>query len=108
MRHTSLLTRITLLTLLALSAGCAGTGLRTRTGGGWIADFKEAYLVGNSSVVTKVGKACSTNILGVATGDASLEAAMKDGGIKTVSSVDSEITNILLVYGKNCTIVRGS
>jgi hypothetical protein len=94
--------------LIMSVSGCATTGAYTRTGGGWISDFKEVYFATPSGQASKMGMACTKNILGVAFGDASLEAAKRDGGITNVSSVDSEITNILYVYGKNCTIARGN
>lgn len=90
-----------------LVSGCATTGAYTRTGGGWISSFKEVQSVTSSSKANKRGEACALNILGVAVGDASVETAKRNGGITTVSSVDSDITNILYVYGKNCTIVLG-
>jgi hypothetical protein len=56
----------------------------------------------------KVGKATSTSILGlVATGDASIETAAKNGGIKTIKFVDYEVHNILGIYGQYTTIVYG-
>ena len=56
----------------------------------------------------KVGKATSTSILGlVATGDASIETAAKNGGIKTIKFVDYEVNNILGIYGQYTTIVYG-
>ncbi|MGB9716188.1 MAG: TRL-like family protein [Thermodesulfovibrionales bacterium] len=62
----------------------------------------------NSGEAPKTGKACMTSILGlVAGGDASIEAAKDEGGIKEVEVIDYEVTNILGIYGQYCTIVRG-
>ena len=56
----------------------------------------------------RVGEACASQILGlVATGDASIEAARRNGGITMISSIDEVTNNYLGVYGKSCTIVRG-
>lgn len=56
----------------------------------------------------RVGEACASQILGlVATGDASIEAARRNGGITMISSVDESTNNYLGIYGKSCTIVRG-
>ena len=56
---------------------------------------------------SKVGKATSTSILAlVATGDASIETAAKNGGIKTIKFVDYEVNNIL-GFGQYTTIVYG-
>lgn len=55
------------------------------------------------------GRACAQTILGlVATGDASIEAAMKAGGIKQASSVNYEANHILGIVGTFCTVVRGN
>lgn len=89
-------------------SGCTTTGLYTRTGGGWISNFKEGVTVSSTTNSTKKGEACAESILGVAMGDASIDTAKKNGGINAVSSVDSEIKNILFLYGKNCTIVHGN
>ncbi len=61
-----------------------------------------------SGDATKEGKACATSILGlVATGDASIDAAKKAGGIKEVLSIDHESTSVLGLYASFCTIVKG-
>ncbi|HET8730111.1 MAG TPA: TRL-like family protein [Moraxellaceae bacterium] len=65
--------------------------------------------VGNGTNTSKTGQACATNILGlIATGDASVDAAKKAGGIVTVSSVDHDSTSILGLYGTFCTVVKGN
>lgn len=62
----------------------------------------------NSGESPKTGKACMTSILGlVAAGDASIDAAKDEGGIKEVEVIDYEVTNILGIYGQYCTIVKG-
>ena len=55
---------------------------------------------------TKVGTSKCTSILSwVATGDASIEAAKKNGGITKVTAVDWHARNILGVYGEyTCTV----
>lgn len=56
----------------------------------------------------KVGTSECTSILAlVAMGDASIEAAAKNGGITKIHSVDWEAKNILGIYGTYRTIVRG-
>jgi TRL-like protein family len=42
-----------------------------------------------------------------ATGDASISAAMANGGITRIHHVDQETTNILGIYAKYVTIVHG-
>ena len=57
---------------------------------------------------SKVGVAECTSILAlVATGDASIEAAAKNGNIKEIKYVDWHVENILGVYGKYTTTVYG-
>lgn len=65
--------------------------------------------VSSNDVGTKRGEACATSILGwVGTGDASISAAAKAGGITKISHVDSTASDILLIYAEYCTIVYGS
>lgn len=56
----------------------------------------------------KVGTSECVSILAlVAIGDASIEAAMKNGGIKKIHHVDWDVKNILGVYGVYKTTVYG-
>ena len=58
--------------------------------------------------VAKTGEACTVNYVGlVSVGDASIEAARKNAGIKKIAYIDSSYTNILGLYQKYCTLVRG-
>ena len=62
-----------------------------------------------SSVGTKEGIACVESIMGlIARGDASIKAAAADGRISKIGSVDHRTENILGIFGRFCTIVRGS
>ena len=64
--------------------------------------------VTSNSLGHKVGTSQATSILGIAgTGDASIDAAAKAGGIKKISHVDYEVSNILGIYAKHTTIVYG-
>jgi hypothetical protein len=63
--------------------------------------------VGSASGASKKGEAKATSIVGVALGDASIEAAMKNGGITKVHHVDTKVRNILGVYAEITTIVYG-
>jgi len=57
---------------------------------------------------SKVGKAVSKSYLGlIATGDASIEAAIKDGNIQKVKYVDYKTKNILGLIGEYTTYVYG-
>jgi len=90
--------------------GCAGAGLGP-TYGLLSTDVKYPALrtaVENDGVGTKVGTSMSKNVLGwVATGDCSMAAAMKNGGITKVHTVDYHVMNILGVYAEYTTIVTG-
>lgn len=56
----------------------------------------------------KQGTATCTSVLSlVATGDCSIDAAAKNGGITQIQSVDSKVNNILGIYGTYTTIVKG-
>jgi len=57
---------------------------------------------------TREGRACAQSIMGlVATGDASIEAAKRAGGIEQVAWIDHESTSTLGIIGEFCTIVHG-
>ncbi len=88
--------------------GCAGLG---PTYGFLSTDVKIPEIrlaVENDGVGTKVGTATSKNVLGwVASGDCSIAAAMKNGGITRVHTVDYHVSNILGVYAEYTTIVTG-
>lgn len=67
-----------------------------------------------SSAVTEAfggsarGEACASSILGaIGTGDASIDAAKKAGGVVQVTAVDHSAWSILGLYAKYCTIVYG-
>lgn len=58
----------------------------------------------------KRGEACATAVLGLfASGDASTEAAARNGGITNISGTDHRSTIVLLgIWGEYCTIAYGS
>jgi len=63
---------------------------------------------GGPASYTKVGTAQAQSVLGlVATGDASIEAAVKNGNIKTIKYVDWHTENILGIIGTYTTKVYG-
>lgn len=62
----------------------------------------------NNTAGMKKGTSQCTSILGmVATGDASIDAAKKAGGITKVVHVDRTVKNIMGFYGEYTTIVYG-
>jgi hypothetical protein len=73
--------------------------------------YTEVYgpVSAGSRVGSKEGTACAQSVLGlVATGDASIKEAARDGGITKIDSVDHYNRSILGIIGDFCTIVRGS
>jgi len=94
---------LTALLLVAFVAGCASyipVGA-IYTGG-------TMGVQADGGATPKMGKACMTSILGlIAVGDASVEAAKAQGGVKEVSIIDYEVNNILGIYGTYCTVVKG-
>lgn len=62
-----------------------------------------------SATGTRTGQSESKSYCGlVALGDSSIEAAKKNGGIKTVSAVDTKVYSILGIYNKYTTTVSGN
>lgn len=92
-------------TLISFGTGCLGVA--TPAVGILITNVKFAGDA-EGPVGTKEGKACARSVLGlVADGDASIQAAAKNGGIRNVTSVDHE-SKWTLIFGEFCTIVRGT
>jgi len=63
--------------------------------------------VDNSVQCVKSGVAVAKSIVCVGTGDASISAAMSNGGIKKVHHVDNEFTSFLGVFAEYKTTVYG-
>ena len=62
----------------------------------------------SSEVGSKTGEATATSILGIfASGDASVAAAAKAGGITKIKTVDVKASNILTLYAKYTVVVTG-
>jgi hypothetical protein len=67
-----------------------------------------SYYGEKAATYSKVGVASFTSILGIiCTGDASIEAAMKNGGITKIHHIDYQVTNILGIIATYKTIVYG-
>jgi len=68
-----------------------------------------APVAAGSGSGSKVGTATSTTYLGlVALGDASIEAAKRNGGISSVSSANEQIKSVLGIITTYTTTVRGN
>ena len=71
-------------------------------------EIKSPVAAGEGGSYSKVGVSKATSVLGlVATGDASIKAAMENGGITRIKYVDYSSKNILGVYGEYTTTVYG-
>ena len=87
--------------------GCMGVASPVA---GWAyTEAKWDGVINDGPAPTKTGTACATSILAmVATGDASLRKAMRDGNITKIKQVNHFVTAFLgFVYHKHCTIVIG-
>lgn len=65
------------------------------------------YQIDNSVKPLKCGKATVKGIIFISSGNASIKAAMDNGGIKKIHHVDFETTNIFNIYTTVTTIVWG-
>ncbi len=63
--------------------------------------------IDNNVLPAKKGMAKSTAIILFNSGDASVGAAMRDGGITKIHHVDYDVKNILFLYNEVTTIVYG-
>jgi TRL-like protein family len=89
---------------IMLLAGCADV---TPLNGHLYTDVQGPVAVGSESGSSKTGMAKATAICGVALGDASIAAAMANGGITKVNHVDTHVKSILGVYATYETVVYG-
>lgn len=93
--------------MAALTLSSCG-GINTRPIGTVYADVSDP-VAATSSSGARVGEATSTSYLGVvALGDSSIDAAKRNGGISSVSSVDVKRKNILGIITSYTTVVRGN
>lgn len=100
--------RLCLIGLLStLVSGCAMV-TRSPVTGFVYNDTQAGEVVASNQAGTRVGESCATSILGlVATGDASIEGARRNGGITLITTVDNTAKSFLGIYAKYCTVVRG-
>lgn len=89
---------------IVLLGGCAGV---TPMNGSLYTNLSGPVAVGDASGASKMGTSKATAIIGIATGDASIETAMKNGGITKVHHVDSQVKNILGIFAQYTTVVYG-
>jgi hypothetical protein len=86
--------------------GCASA--MSPVSGAWYTDVKGPLGVTDAYGGTAMGESCASSILGlIATGDASIDAAKKNGGVAQVTAVDHKSSSLLGITAKFCTIVYG-
>ena len=101
--------RITLIVSFLFLSGCATTGYNSKIGYSMIGIRSESGgMAYNKGQIKKKGQACSYNILGIiGIGDSGIATAKKEGGLETVFFFDTEIINVLTLFGEVCTTVYG-
>lgn len=91
---------------LMLFTGCAA--VQSPLVGAIYTNVEAAVTATSNSGSTKIGTASATSILGiVATGDASIQAAVRNGGITRIHHVDYKSQSVLGIYAKFTTTVYG-
>lgn len=94
------------ITCAAMFTGCAVVGHAPVTAPITLNE-RGPVSAGPAAGQSKVGRATATGIVLFAHGDASISAAMANGGITRIHHVDHETFNILGLYAKYTTIVYG-
>jgi hypothetical protein len=90
----------------SLLAGCQIVAMPV--GGAIYGDVEWAMDTPTGAIGSKTGSSECMSILGlIAVGDASTQAAARNGGITKISTVEHHSTNILGIYGKFVTRVTG-
>ena len=102
----SVLCVTSVLLLATFLTGCAVSV--APVSGIWFTDVKGPADATSNSGYSKVGTAYCASILGlVATGDASIKAAMENGGITRIHHVDYDTKSYFGIYAKFTVIVYG-
>jgi len=97
------LSAVTALTLASCSTISTGAGI-----GAIYTGVTEGQIATSNTVGTKVGTSSSVGVLGiVAIGDASIQKAAKEAGIKKISHVDVKKTGVLGLFAQYKTVVYG-
>ncbi|MGD0276672.1 MAG: TRL-like family protein [Syntrophales bacterium] len=97
-----------LIMFVFLMVGCGAYVMKSPVSGFIYTNLKANDTVTSHVRTDKTGTAQCISILGwVATGDCSISAAMKNGGITKIHHVDFNAKSILMVYAEYTTIVVG-
>ncbi len=99
---------LTLLVVFSLVLTSCGAFVSAPLTGFLYTDMKGPHTVTSNPIANKVGSAEATSILGiVATGDASISTAARNGGITKISHVDYQAKSILGIVAKYTVYVYG-
>lgn len=94
--------------LAAVASGCVVVGpANAKSALTLDVQSPDMSFVDNDVTPAKMGVATSSGIICFTEGDASLKAAMDNGGIRKVHHVDYKVKNILGIIGSTSTIVWG-
>ncbi|KWT81407.1 TRL domain-containing protein [Candidatus Magnetominusculus xianensis] len=96
--------------VLIVGLSLAGCGYVSDGPFGWMMT-NHITPVAKGSALTgfKEGQACIYSFFGMVTvGDAGIEAAMRNGGIKDVFTIDSASQSFFGTYTRQCTVIIGS
>jgi len=106
----SLVKRFSLLAAILVVIGLQGCAVGRAPVTGFLFSNVSGPIIAtaNPDKPTKVGKSSAKSVLGlIARGDASIEAAMKNGGITKIHHVDYKTTVLFGVLAQTTTIVYG-
>lgn len=81
--------------LLALLLGGCTPAMSPFVGGGLYTDFEAPLMATSNAKNSKMGIASGSTIIGIGSGDVSISAAMKNGGITRIHHVDTHSKSML-------------
>ncbi|MBF0458030.1 MAG: hypothetical protein HQK99_09065 [Nitrospirae bacterium] len=95
--------------IVAVGFSLAGCGYVSDGPFAWgMANHWTPVAKGTASSGIKEGQACIYSFFGmVAIGDAGIEAALRNGGIKDIFTIDSYNQSFFGTYSRQCTVVIG-
>jgi len=95
-----------MLSLLFLFSGCAT--VQSPVTGFLVTSVRGPITATAGQSYSKMGTATATSILGIiASGDASIDAAMKNGGVTKIHHVDFKANSFLGIVASYTTVVHG-
>lgn len=94
--------------IAVMASGCVFMG-KTNAAAPLVLNVKspDTHFIDNSVKPEKKGTATASGLICFTEGDASIKAAMENGGITKIHHVDYEVRNIFGIIGSTTTIVYG-